>query len=150
MKMSLEEYHRLHHNGNGRQPKTRATPQPRREIDLTKACCQLLAWAGFGLVERQNTGVAMLTGKGGKPRPVRFGTPGRPDIEAFIPGSKGRKLCVETKVGKGRLSPAQRDYLRQAHTCGACCLVVRDEVELLAAMGYLAKDPNWAPRPTEF
>ena len=98
----------------------------RPEGDLVRACLAYLEAAGV-FAWRNNSGMAMLPGRGGKPQPVRFGgMPGASDILGVLLG--GRFLAVECKVGKGKLSEAQRRFLERVDQMGGLALVVRDDV----------------------
>jgi hypothetical protein len=118
------------------------------ETDLVRECLKLLGWSNVvAKAWRNNTGVAMLPGKGGKPRPVKFGERGVSDILGVT--SAGRFLAVEAKQPKGKLTPEQREFLSAVHQAGGVALVIRDPVELQAALTHLAADPAWMPRRTE-
>lgn len=87
-----------------------ATPEGR----LVKSILEVCRLSG-AVAYRLNSGVAMLPGRGGVPRPVTFGFRGCPDIVVFLPDGSGRTLWVEAKSARGRLSPAQvafRDLCR--------------------------------------
>ena len=103
-----------------------------READVLRQCLDLLALRKIR-AWRCNTGATKVTAVGHKPRFVRFGTPGQPDILGLLrPG--GRLLCVECKGPSGRLTDEQRAWLDAARAEGALTLVVRDVTELAAAL----------------
>lgn len=67
----------------------------RTEASVKKACQQWLSAHGIEW-HRMNSGMAMMPGRGGKPMPVRFGTPGMADILVILPPF-GRALWLEIK-----------------------------------------------------
>jgi hypothetical protein len=97
---------------------------------------------------RNNTGAAMLPGRGGKPQRVTFGLPGGSDIFGILAPS-GRWLAVETKAPacklagrrKGRLSPEQRAFLEAINADGGVGLCIWDVRVLEAVLHQLRRDP---------
>lgn len=65
-----------------------------RERDIQRT---IIAWLELMRVPhfRNNSGAAMMPGRGGKPMPVRFGDPGWPDIIAV--GPRGQFVGIECK-----------------------------------------------------
>lgn len=102
-----------------------------REGDLLAACLMLLNLHGV-FCWRVNSGCAVI-GDGKRRRFIRFTTiNGLADICGVLPG--GRALFVETKSKSGRLSPAQREFLRRAGELGALAVCVRSVDELLGVL----------------
>lgn len=107
-------------------------------------CLKILQmWGWFAW--RNNTGVAMLPGRGGKPRPVVFGQKGSPDILAFrrapwsMPDSPEAMPCVlalgvECKSERGRQSPEQKLWAQRWEMAGGVYLLVRSSDEMVRAM----------------
>jgi hypothetical protein len=117
---------------------------PKSETDLVRQCLALLGESNvIADAWRNNTGVAYLPGKGGKPRPVFFGRRGVSDILGFT--AAGRFLAVECKMPKKGPTPEQRTFLDEVHRAGGVALVVRSRAELAAALVHLALDPDWSP-----
>jgi hypothetical protein len=117
---------------------------PKSETDLVRQCLALLGESNvIADAWRNNTGVAYLPGKGGKPRPVFFGRRGVSDILGFT--AAGRFLAVECKMPKKQATPEQRTFLDDVHRAGGVALVVRSRAELAAALVHLALDPDWSP-----
>jgi hypothetical protein len=109
---------------------------PRPSEAVVQAQCLKLLQARSVFVFRNNTGCATLPGKGGKPRPVRFGIPGGPDILGVLPG--GRFLGVECKRPLGprggaagsEQTPEQADFQRRVEEAGGLYWLVRSSEEL--------------------
>ena len=59
-------------------------------------------------------------------RPVRFGLPGLPDIDGFLP--TGQRLGVEIKVGRDKLSADQLAVQKQYNIAGCVYVVATDGV----------------------
>lgn len=112
------------------------------ESDVLAACLALLRLRGIPHW-RANTGGAWLTGKQGKPRPVRFGVPGCSDILGIVPGS-GRLLAVECKRPGGRLSDAQAAFLGVVRANQGVAAVISDVRQLSDLCDRLGVDP-WTP-----
>ena len=90
-------------------------------------------------VERNNAGAAMVVGRGGKMRPMRFGSIGRPDLEVLLPawrcwGSIARVLFIECKRKGGRYRDSQVRWMADAERLGHWTLFA-DSVE--AVYDYL-------------
>ena len=98
-----------------------------------------------GVVWRQNTGRAMLTGRGGEERPVAFGIPGQSDIAGIMRG--GRTLAIECKKPGGKVSPDQAAYLEIVRTLGGVGLLSHGAEDILARKEILCGDCNPAKRP---
>ena len=107
------------------------------ESTIVNDCIRLLRLRGVK-AWRQNTGVAMLPGRGGKPMPVRFGTKGAADITGLIASQGGRRLEVECKRplgpkggSSGRVqSDDQRVYQAMIEAEGGLYLLVHSASEL--------------------
>jgi hypothetical protein len=84
---------------------------------------------------RMQSGALPITGKGGKIRPMRFGTPGMGDILAtpMVECENGAcqrykmpvVLWIECKAADGRQSEAQKSFASQARAAGHEYLVAR-------------------------
>lgn len=85
--------------------------------DLVKHCLMLLQLRGV-LCWRNNTG-SLPTKSGGF---IRFGTKGSGDIFAIMPG--GTFASIEVKTGKGRLSPAQKEFAAAVEKAGGMAVCV--------------------------
>lgn len=109
------------------------TPKPPRtpEAAVLRACLRYLSVAGIE-AWRNNSGLAMLPGRGGKPQPVRFGKKGAPDICGYMPD--GRALYVECKASDGKLRPEQAEFLSRAQKAGCVCIVARSLDDLEAGL----------------
>jgi hypothetical protein len=92
------------------------------ETALVNACLQLLHAHGIE-AWRQNTG-AVKVGT----RFVRFGRPGAADITGILDG--GRRLEIECKVGRNKLSEAQEEFRDMIEARGGVYLCVREVEEL--------------------
>ncbi len=104
------------------------------ETELVKACIHWLTANGVACW-RNNTGAAMLPGKGGKLRPVRFGKKGSADILGIAPG--GRFCAIECKQPGENLRPDQAVFMELIRSAGGIAIVAHDTDELAAA--YLAE-----------
>lgn len=95
---------------------------------------------------RNNTGTAMLPGRGGKPMPVRFGATGWPDIIAIV---SGRFVGIECKrplgpkggTGGSDQTPEQQTTQRDIVQAGGVYILARGlddvtrELERIQAKG---------------
>jgi hypothetical protein len=97
------------------------------ETALCSWCLEYLHRIGIA-AWKNNTGG--LTDKNGQY--VQFGTPGAPDIMGILASQEGRMLCIETKVGKNKLSQAQADWLFSARSHGAACAVIYTQDEMMS------------------
>lgn len=104
-----------------------------REGAVVKACLTVLEASGIPAF-RNNTGAAMLPGKGGKLRPVFFGSRGWPDIVGVLPSGKFLGVeCKAPKEGKkaaGKITPEQRAVGEAIEKQGGVYLIVRDAGDL--------------------
>lgn len=117
-----------------------------RENKVVAACIKVLELRGIPWL-RNNSGMAMVRGKGGKMRPMDFGKSGWPDLIGILPD--GRFLGVEAKApaipGLWRKKPAGKlsDTQRAVHqqllrnkaliiTCTSSAEMVKD----LESEGY--------------
>ena len=87
--------------------------------------CRLVLW-------RQNTGAAMMTGRGGKRHPICFGVPGAPDIAGVT--RNGRLVGLEVKQPNKEPSDAQFAYGMLMQSMGAHYDVVRSITDAVAAI----------------
>jgi hypothetical protein len=99
------------------------------EGQLVKHCIRWLESVGCE-AWRNNTGAAMLPGKGGKMRPVRFGKKGHADIFGIIPG--GRWVVVETKLPGNKPTPEQVAFLARVREMGGVAILAHSVDELAA------------------
>lgn len=110
-----------------------------KESDIQAACLRMLSL--FRVFHwRNNTGVARLIGKGGKPRPVRFGVPGAPDIMAIRRGEFWGIECKRPLGPKGGangsvLSDEQATFGKDIINSGGHYIVVRSAEEMIEKMG---------------
>lgn len=100
----------------------------RTETHLVSACLDTLRKLGI-FAWRNNSGAAMLPGRGGAMMPVRFGLKGSSDILGIIDG--GRFLAVECKQPKKYPTKEQRAFLAAVKDHGGCALVVRSVDDLI-------------------
>lgn len=56
---------------------------------------------------------------------MRYGLPGEADIDGII-GPNGRRLAIEVKAGKDRLSEEQQAFLKMITAMGGIAIVARD------------------------
>jgi hypothetical protein len=92
-----------------------------------------------GIYHWRNSVGAVRIGPG---RFMHFGLKGSSDILGILPG--GRFLAVECKAPDGRLSPEQKQFIREVQELGGLCLVVRDWKEIDSALreaGYISDGP---------
>lgn len=82
---------------------------------------QIFAW-------RNNTG-ALPVGK----RFIRFGYPGSSDVLGVLPAD-GRLLAIECKVGRGRLTSEQNEFIDRVNRNGGLAFVVRSLDDLIRAL----------------
>lgn len=92
------------------------------EGEVLKACLEYLAVRG---IQAWRNSVGM---KGG----YTYGKKGSADITGILPG--GRRLEVECKAGRGRLSPEQADFLAMITEHGGFARVVYSVDELADAL----------------
>jgi hypothetical protein len=104
-----------------------------REIDITRACCELLTALRI-FHWRNNSGALSIEGSSRqKSRFLRFGVAGSPDIIGICPKS-GKFLGIEVKRQGGRVSPAQQLWHTQCRAAGGIVLVVHSADELLTQL----------------
>ena len=84
---------------------------------------------------RNNTGVARLTGKGGKTRPVFYGSVGSPDVLAIM---QGRFIGVECKSAKGKQSDTQAAWQAECERAGGVYVLARDVDDVAKAIDRVA------------
>lgn len=90
------------------------------EHAIQSAILAQLRAAGL-FVWRQNTGKARDPRTGAV---VTFGLPGQGDLTGLLPG--GRRLEIECKTARGRLSPDQRAFGERITAEGGLYVVARD------------------------
>jgi len=125
-----------------RPAKARRAPKAQkvRESIVLRACLHYLTVLGIE-AWRNNTGLAMLPGKGGKPQPVRFGKRGQADILGFFPAGHalaGRFLAIECKSSAGKLWPDQEAFLLRVRRAGGVAILARSLDELIAGLARAA------------
>lgn len=105
-------------------------PRQARQQSESRLQAQVLAYLRHAGIPawRANAGGGLRHG-----RPVRGNPAGTADVLGCLPPS-GRLLALELKSLRGRLRPAQRDWLETMRRAGALALVVRDLDELRAAL----------------
>jgi len=112
-----------------------------RESPIVAACLRRLALRRIR-AWRQNSGCAMMPGRGGKPMPVRFGEKGAADITGILRSQGGRRLEVECKRPLGprggksgrEQSDDQRAFQAMIEEEGGLYLLVRSADELDEAL----------------
>ena len=108
------------------------------EQDILRQCLQWLHWQQDMVCWRNNTGAAVLTGKGNKPRYVKFGMPGSSDILGFMkPG--GVFVGIEVKRPGNRPTPEQAAFLAQLKLFGGLAAVVHSIDELIETVNAWRK-----------
>lgn len=104
------------------------------ESDVLKQCLQYLALRKIDHF-RLNVGGAMLPGKGGKQRLVRFGVKGLPDILGWLPiNGVAVTMGLEIKRKGGRVRPEQRAFLDRLREAGGVALLVSSVDELIRGL----------------
>jgi hypothetical protein len=84
-------------------------------------------------VWRNNRVKAMAIGRGGKPRLISAGVDGQADITG-IAGPSGRKIEVEIKAGRDRLSEDQLNFRRMILSHGGVYVVAQSVEDGLRAL----------------
>ncbi len=89
-------------------------------------------------VERNNAGFAIIPASGNhKRRAIKYGSKGRADLEALLPG--GRTLFIECKAPGKKQTPEQKDWQADVERLGHW-YVVADDLEaverFLVGKGY--------------
>jgi len=80
-------------------------------------------------VIRNNTGLLFIKDENGKSRAIKTGSPGSPDLIAFLP--EGRVLCIECKSKKGKLSDLQKAFIEKMRKNKHEAVVVRSLEDLM-------------------
>lgn len=102
------------------------------ETDLVRACLQLLRLHGV-VCWRQNSGAVAGEHKG-KRRFVRFNSArGCSDILGILPPT-GRLVAIEVKLPGRKPTADQAGFLDAVRAAGGVGLVIRDVIELQAAL----------------
>ena len=83
----------------------------------------ILAW-------RNNSGATAYQSPGKKPRFVRFGLAGSPDIVAVDPNN-GKIVCVECKSDSGKQSPEQKAFQCEVEKATGVYILARDLDEVI-------------------
>jgi hypothetical protein len=86
---------------------------------------------------RQNSGV-VFTGN----RRINLGEEGLPDIVVVIP-PHGRLVGLEVKSAKGRLRPAQREFMERVRATGGYYHVVRSLEQAMDAVAKSMGEEQW-------
>lgn len=140
-------------------PGLQACPRPRKapgrpEGEIVRAILDYLALVPGVTAWRNNTGMAMLPGRGGRPQPVRFGKPGLPDIIGWVRWPQvitdcshpltsnfkpmiARFLAIEVKRPGGRPTPEQAAFLELVRKSGGVAIVataVQDVIDALSGV----------------
>lgn len=127
--------------------RSRATPRQHFDVLLERVRSTAAAEQPGIICWRQNTGVAKMTGKGGKERPVTFSIPGTPDIVGMVVPF-GTFFGLEVKRPGGRLSEAQERFRAIVRCSGGIYLqcddpsAVRDLVHEALSSVARAPDPQ--------
>jgi hypothetical protein len=110
-----------------KKPTLKRLPPPKEQV-LVKSVLQWLRFRGW-FAWRQNQGVAMLPGRGGRLQPVRFaGVPGISDVIGVAPD--GRFVAIECKRRPRKPTPDQLDFLAKIAASGGIAGVVYDLADL--------------------
>ena len=89
----------------------------------------------FIRVWRSNRVKAMAIGRGGKPRLIDAGVDGQGDISGIIGGAgSGRRIELEIKAGRDRLSEAQKNFRAMILTHGGVYIEARSVEDGLACL----------------
>ncbi len=91
---------------------------------------QILDWLKHTGINhwRQNSGT-VFAGH----RMIRLGEEGLPDIVCIVPPN-GRFLGLEVKSAKGKLRPAQKEFMERIRSCGGYYVVVRTLQQAMEAV----------------
>lgn len=101
------------------------------ETQIVRAILDYLRVRGCW-AERRNSRVLMLPGKGGRPRPVRFGVKGGSDIIAVSP--HGRFIAIEVKRPGESLTTHQAAYLFEIRRHGGIGLMATSAQDVAVAL----------------
>lgn len=104
------------------------------EASIQKACLDLLSLRGI-LALRINSGCIKV-----EKRLIRLAPEGTSDILAVL-HPQGRLMAVEVKTPRGRLTEAQKGFLEAVRESGGVALVIRDVIDLEAALDRLVREP---------
>lgn len=112
------------------------------EKDIQKAIINYLLTLGHA-AWRNNAGVSFGEYKG-KRYVIRHNVKGSGDIQGFFRGS-GKFFSIEVKNWKGKVSPAQQEYIRWVEGKGGVAFVARD---LETVVKMLEKYTLWGRKVT--
>lgn len=100
-----------------------------RQILYYLQCRNIKAW-------RNQSGMIAIPQAGRRARMIHMGMPGVADIIGFLPndfgvsagntGNAGKILAIECKSDKGKLSPAQAEFLESVRVAGGIAIVARE------------------------
>jgi hypothetical protein len=106
------------------------------EADVLAQCLEALRMLGLE-PERQNTGAATYEGRCGKPRHVRYGTPGAADIRGVLPD--GRAYEIEAKKPGKKPTPDQFARIRRINASKGVAFWVTDPEQLMRVMPLILR-----------
>ncbi|WP_028845484.1 VRR-NUC domain-containing protein [Thermodesulfovibrio thiophilus] len=111
---------------NIRKQRRKSVKKP--EAMLVSSCMEYLSIRGAQVI-RNNTGLLFIKDKNGKSRAIKTGSPGSPDLIAFLP--EGRVLCIECKSKKGKLSDLQKAFIEKMRKNKHEVVVIRSLEDLM-------------------
>ena len=103
------------------------------EHSIQLAILQFLAFAGV-YAWRNQSGALPAVYRGRK-RLIRFGKVGSADILGVLPG--GKLLAIEVKAMKGKVTPAQQEFLDNINSNGGVAFVARSIEDVQQHIGSL-------------
>lgn len=119
-------------------------PHPTSSTKLSESSIQqrILLYLSTRLdirVWRNNSGVAMMKGRGGRMRTVKFGVTGQADLSGILAG--GRRLEIEVKTEKGRQSREQIAFGRMITTMGGLYILARSVEDVINSLPKVSTCP---------
>lgn len=103
-----------------------------RETSILKAVLDAVAFRRDVDAWRNNSGAAMLKGRGGKPQHVRFGVKGQADISGTLTvAGLGIRLEVEVKRPGGKQSEDQKRFQERIEKSGGVYLLVDSATDFM-------------------
>lgn len=126
--LTKEETKKIKVSGKYTKKSFRKKTNYKEESSLIRACMDYLAIRGAQVI-RNNTGLLFIKDENGKSRAIKTGSPGSPDLIAFLP--EGRVLCIECKSKKGKLSDLQKDFIEKLRKNKHEVIVVRSLEDLM-------------------
>lgn len=126
---------------------TEAKARKPLESDIQRAVLAFLDHHPRVLVWRMNTGAMRVTGKGGRPRVMRFGRPGQADITGLI-RPWGVRLEIEVKRPGEKQTEEQVAFGLAIGAAGGVYIVVHsvDEARIGLEQAIAQLEAVWAPR----